>query len=284
MLPQWLARILAHHNVVYQELEHLPAYSAEQMAHAHGMSSQNVAKPVFLTGSNRPITVVLPASAMLDLDRVQEVVGIPGLRLAKEDEIAGWFKGCPSGCVPPVRIRSDQVMLMDRSLAQFGDVVFAAGSFESAVSMSFKTWYRMLRPGVGRFARQDGNGVAKPLVLVVEDEPDTNHLLCQLLERRGIKCRGAESGQSALALARELSPSAILLDLMLPDMCGLDMYEQLRRHGPIKLPPAVVVTALDDDAMRQRGKELGADVYLTKPFFPESLFRELDIVLADARA
>lgn len=285
MLPHWFARILAHHNVAFRELEHLPAYSAAQMAHAHGMSAQNVAKPIFLAGSNRPITVVLPGGAMLDLDRVQDVLGIPGLRLAAEEEIAGWFKGCPPGCVPPVRIRSDQVMLMDRSLAHLGNVVFAAGSFELAVSMPFRSWYRMSRPGVGRFVRQDGNGATvKPLVLVVEDEPDTNHLLCQLLERRGIKCRGAESGRSALALARELCPSAILLDLMLPDMCGLDMYEQLRRHGPLKLPPAVVVTALDDDAMRQRGHELGADAYLTKPFFPESLFHELDIVLADALA
>ncbi len=284
-LPRWLEKIFAHYQAPYQELQHLPVHSANQLAHAQQTSGHRVAKPVFLAGAARPITVVLPASASLDVERVGDVLGLPGLRLAGEDEIAGWFKGCAPGCLPPVRIRSDQVLLMDRSLAHLGNLLFAAGSHELAVSMPFKAWYRMTRPGVGRFARQDANGAAKPpLVLVVEDETDTNHLLCQMLERRGFRCRGVEDGQGALDLARELRPSAILLDLMLPDMSGFEMYERMRRLGPIKLPPAVVVTALDDDAMRQRGLELGADAYLTKPFFPESLLRELDGVLADARA
>jgi DNA-binding response OmpR family regulator len=71
---------------------------------------------------------------------------------------------------------------------------------------------------------------------------------------------------------------------MLPYMSGFEMYQRLRHVGPLRLPPAVVVTALEDEAMRRLGYDLGADAYLTKPFFPESLMRELDNVLADARA
>src|SRR4029078_12470543 len=82
----------SRHDVAYDVLEHLPASSAQQMAHAQGLSGRRVAKPIFLGGSNRTITVVLPATAMLDLDRVKEVVGVPGLRLATEEEMAGWFK------------------------------------------------------------------------------------------------------------------------------------------------------------------------------------------------
>jgi CheY-like chemotaxis protein len=72
--------------------------------------------------------------------------------------------------------------------------------------------------------------------------------------------------------------------LMLPDMSGYEMYERLRREGPLRLPPAVIVTALEDEAVRRRGFELGADAYLTKPYFPAMLMEELDSVLADARA
>ncbi|MBM4071455.1 MAG: response regulator [Planctomycetes bacterium] len=284
-LPRWLAEVFVRNRAAYRELEHLPARSAHQLAHAHGASGQRVAKPVFLAGCGRPVAVVLPASATLDLGKVRDVLGAPDLRLATEEEIDGWFKGFAPGCVPPVRIRSDQVLLMDRSLAHLGEVIFAAGSHESAVAMSFKAWYRMTRPGIGRFALDVTNGANhRPMILVVEDEPDTNHLLCQLLERHGFSCRGVEDGQAAINLARELRPNAILLDLMLPDMSGFEVYERLRYFGPMRLPPTVVVTALDDDVMRQRGRELGADAYVTKPFFPESLMRELDSVLADAHA
>lgn len=285
MLPQWLETLFTRHQVAYRKLEHLPARSAHQLAHAQGTSGHRVAKPVFLAGCGRPVAVVLPASASLDIEKVRDVLGAPDLRLASEEEIADWFKGCAPGCVPPLRIRSDQVVLMDRSLAHLGEVIFAAGSHESAVAMPFKSWYRMTRPGIGRFAREVADGAAhRPMVLVVEDEPDTNHLLCQMLERHGFSSRGVEDGQGALNLARELRPAAILLDLMLPDMSGFEVYERLRMLGPLRLPPTLVVTALDDDAMRQRGRELGADAYVTKPFFPESLLRELDSVLADARA
>src|SRR5207248_2893401 len=115
------------------------------------------------------------------------------------------------------------------------------------------------------------NGLPRPTVLVVEDETDTNQLLCQLLEQEGLACRGVEEGGKALAAATSEPPAAILLDLMLPDMSGLEMYQQLRRVGSIKRIPCIIVTALDDDDSRQRSRQLGADVYLTKPFQPHML-------------
>ena len=284
-LPHWFRKILSRSQVPYTEHEHLPAYSANQLAHAEHISGHRVAKPVFLAAGKRPVMVVMPASARVDVSRVKRVLGTDDLRIASEEEIQGWFKGCRPGCVPPVHLRADEIILMDRALAHMGTILFAAGSPEHAVSMPFRSWYRMVRPGVGRFAEEDSKAQAqRPMVLVVEDEADTNHLLCQLLEKRGFACRAAPDGQRALTLAAELNPSAILLDLMLPDMSGFEMYQRLRRTGPLRLPPAVVVTALEDEAMRRLGYDLGADAYLTKPFFPESLMRELDSVLADASA
>jgi CheY-like chemotaxis protein/prolyl-tRNA editing enzyme YbaK/EbsC (Cys-tRNA(Pro) deacylase) len=278
-----LERIFSHYNAPYQVHEHLPVHSANQLAHAEHTSGHRVAKPVFFAAGSQPVTVVVPASTQVDPDRVGAVLGRKDIRLASEDVIARWFKGCNPGCVPPLRLRSDQVLLMDRSLANLGNILFAAGTSEAAVSMPFRAWYRMARPGVGRFIKARHNG-KRPMVLVVEDEADTNQLLCRILEKKGYACRSAEDGQSALGLVSELRPNAILLDLMLPDMSGYEMYEKLRQVGPLRRPPAVVVTALEDEAVRQRGFELGAEAYLIKPFFPAMLMEELDNVLADARA
>lgn len=286
-VPQWLKRILNHHQVPFEERHHPPVYSASHLAQAEHVSGYRVAKTVFLSAGGWPVAVVLPACSRLDLERVRGVLGRSELGFASEDEIAGWFKGCHPGAVPPVRIRADQCLLMDRSLAHLGGMLFAAGSPEVAVLVRFRDWYRAFLPGVGRFALTEdvsGNGAGSPSVLVVEDEIDTNSLLCRLLERQGLVCHGAHEGKQALAMAAETRPSAILLDLMLPDVSGFEVYEQLRRTGPMKRIPVIVVTALDDEAARQRGSKMGADVYLTKPFLPETLVAEMEDLLADARA
>jgi CheY-like chemotaxis protein len=120
-------------------------------------------------------------------------------------------------------------------------------------------------------------------VLVVEDEADTNQLLCRLLEREGVVCHGVEGGHEALAAAQKVRPAAILLDLMLPDMSGFEMYERLQRNGPGKRIPCIVMSALDDAASRRRGEQLGVDAYLTKPFRPRALVTELQDILSYTR-
>jgi CheY-like chemotaxis protein len=277
-MPRWLRQILNHYDVPYQEHHHPPVFSAQELAEVEHTTGWRVAKTVFLADRGRPLGVVLPASARLDLARVQSVLGIPDLRLASEPEITTWFKGCQPGAVPPLLLRGDERILMDRSLAHLGTILFPAGTSEDAIAVRFRDWYRAVRPGVGRFAlpHTSSNGVnGRPTVLVVEDEPATNELLCRLLEREGYACRGVEEGNHALALAPEVQPAAILLDLMLPDISGFDLYEKLRRTGPLKRIPVILVTALDDEACRRRGDQLGADAYLTKPFQPAALVAEL---------
>jgi CheY-like chemotaxis protein/prolyl-tRNA editing enzyme YbaK/EbsC (Cys-tRNA(Pro) deacylase) len=283
-VPRWLSAILTHYRVPYSECHHTPVFSASELAEAEHVTGHRVAKTVFLSARGRPVAVVLPASARLELERVEAVLG-EELRLATEQEIAHWFKGCRPGCVPPLRLRSDERILMDRSLAHLGNIVFAAGTPEDAISVRFRDWYRALRPGVGRFALPRHKAADEPpTILVVEDEPDTNLLLCQLLEREGVACHGVEEGSEALAAANSVQPDAILLDLMLPDMSGWDLCMRLRRMGSLRRIPFIVLTALDDETARQRSRQLGADAYLTKPFMPKTLVSELQGVLADARA
>jgi CheY-like chemotaxis protein/prolyl-tRNA editing enzyme YbaK/EbsC (Cys-tRNA(Pro) deacylase) len=284
-MPGWLKHIFNRYGVSYEEYHHPPVFSASALAQVEHVTGYRVAKTVFLTApDHRPVAVVVPSCARLDVEQVKKVLGIPDLRLATETEIAAWFKGCQPGAVPPLRLRGDERVLLDRSLAHLGKIVFAAGTPEDAVAVRFRDWYRAVRPGVGRFtrARNGRNDAPPPTVLVVEDETDTNELLCRLLESKGYACHGVAEGNRALALAPEVGPAAILLDLMLPDRSGFEVYEELRRTGPLKRIPVIVVSALDDEATRQRGWQLGADAHLTKPFLPEKLVAELQGALESA--
>jgi CheY-like chemotaxis protein/prolyl-tRNA editing enzyme YbaK/EbsC (Cys-tRNA(Pro) deacylase) len=286
-VPQWFQRLLAYHGVAYHEHRHPPVFSASHLAHAKHVTGRRVAKVVFLNARHHPVMVVLPAAARLDVERVRSVLGEPELRLATEAEIIGWFKGCEPGCVPPFRLRGDMRILMDRGLAHLGEIVLPGGAPESAILVRFRDWYRAVRPGVGRFATTNADGQkidTETPVLIVEDETVTNQLLCMLLQREGVVCQGVEEGGKALTAATQSRPAAILLDLMLPDMSGLDVMRQLRRQGSMKRIPWIVLTALDDETTRQSVHELGADAYLTKPLQPQTLIDEVRGMLADARA
>jgi Ala-tRNA(Pro) deacylase len=260
-LPHWIQRILDHHGLRYQVHEHRPVVTASRLAEAEHITGHRVAKTVLLNAHNHPVAVVLPASARLDLTRVRGVLGFGDLRLAAESEIAEWFKGCEPGAVPPLRLRGDEQILMDRSLAHLGDILFPAGTQQQAIRMRFRDWYRAVHPGVGRFAESTANGKDNGhiAVLIVEDESDTNQLLCRLLEQEGIPCQGVEAGGAALEAATRDRPAAILLDLMLPDMNGFDLYARLR----------------------QTGQQLGVDAYVSKPFEPRALVSELNALLED---
>ena len=285
-LPRWLECLLDYHQIPYTEHRHPPVFSASHLAHAEHVSGRRVAKVVFVNARDHPVMVVLPAVARLDLERVKAVLGEPELRLATEAEIAGWFKGCEPCCVPPMRLRSDLRILMDRELAHLGHIVLPGGAPDVSITVRFRDWYRAVRPGVGRFATSTGDrrgSAADASVLVVEDEVETNQLLCQLLEREGVACQGVEEGGKALAAATQAPPAAILLDLMLPDMSGLEMVQRLRREGSLKRIPWIVLTAFDDEDARRRVAELGADAYLTKPLQPQTLVAEVRELLADAR-
>jgi CheY-like chemotaxis protein/prolyl-tRNA editing enzyme YbaK/EbsC (Cys-tRNA(Pro) deacylase) len=276
-IPRWLDRILQHYDVAY-EVGPRPPGQADP-------SAGTPVRTVLLWDRGRPVAVVLPASADLDLGRVGAVLGSPNLRPAMPGEVAGWFKGCRPEAVPPVRLRGDEVLLMDRALAHRGKMTFAAGTPDTWVTVRFRDWWRMVRPGVGHFTpAAPGEADNRPTVLVVEDEPEVNALLCRLLEKEGFAPRGVLRGSEALAVAAACRPAAVLLDLMLPDISGFEVYERMRCPGSLRRPPAVIVTALDSPDARQRGERLGAEAYLTKPFLPRQLVDELREVVADALA
>ncbi|MBN2195790.1 MAG: response regulator transcription factor [Polyangiaceae bacterium] len=101
-------------------------------------------------------------------------------------------------------------------------------------------------------------------ILVIEDEPHIVLGLRDALEFEGFRVTSAGTGREGLVAARQEKPSAVLLDLMLPDINGYQVCEELRRIDP--LLPIIVLTARSQEADKIRGLDAGADDYVTKPF------------------
>jgi DNA-binding response OmpR family regulator len=112
-------------------------------------------------------------------------------------------------------------------------------------------------------------------ILVVEDDETLNSIVCRFVAIAGFSARSALDGASALKLAKERAPAVVLLDLMLPDMTGFEVCQQLKGDQSTSGAPVVMVTALTDEESRQRGMQCGAVDYLTKPFDPDQLIEAI---------
>jgi len=108
-------------------------------------------------------------------------------------------------------------------------------------------------------------------VLVVEDDRDLNELIGAYVSITGLGCRSALTGADAMREIEKKAPATVVLDLMLPDMSGFDICRHIKRANGLKKTKVIILTALDNEDSRARGRESGADEYLTKPFDPDRL-------------
>jgi DNA-binding response OmpR family regulator len=118
---------------------------------------------------------------------------------------------------------------------------------------------------------------SRGLVLVVEDDPAIADLVARYLRRDGFGVRVESDGRSALTAVRQLRPVAVVLDVGLPSMDGVEVCRTLRANDD--WTPILFVTARDDEVDRVLGLELGADDYVTKPFSPRELVARVRTVL-----
>ena len=120
----------------------------------------------------------------------------------------------------------------------------------------------------------------KKTILVVDDEPNIVMGLRDALEFEGFRVIAAAKGREGLALARTESPDAIILDLMLPDLNGYAVCEELRRINA--LVPIVMLTARSQETDKVRGLDAGADDYVTKPFGVNELIARMRAIFRRA--
>jgi two-component system, OmpR family, alkaline phosphatase synthesis response regulator PhoP len=120
-------------------------------------------------------------------------------------------------------------------------------------------------------------------ILVVEDEPEIAQLVTYYLEKEGFRTITAQNGFEALKKVKEDKPNLVVLDLMLPQLDGLEVCKRLRSTPNTAMLPIIMLTAKAEESDTIVGLELGADDYVTKPFSPKtlvarikSLFRRLE--------
>lgn len=119
----------------------------------------------------------------------------------------------------------------------------------------------------------------KKTVLVVEDEEDILELVAYNLTKDGHQVKKAMTGEEALRLTFAEAPDLVLLDLMLPELDGLEVCRRLKRDPRKQQIPVIMLTARGEEADIVAGLELGADDYVTKPFSPRVLMARVRAVL-----
>ena len=113
--------------------------------------------------------------------------------------------------------------------------------------------------------------LAPKKVLIVEDEPDIAQLVKLYLEKEGFHANIATSGVEALKLIKSDRPDLLILDLMLPEIDGIEVCKKVRTTPDTALLPIIMLTAKAEESDTIIGLELGADDYVTKPFSPKAL-------------
>jgi two-component system phosphate regulon response regulator PhoB len=131
---------------------------------------------------------------------------------------------------------------------------------------------------MGMMAENFG-GLAKPTVLVVEDEAPLLTLLRYNLEKQGFRVDEAADGQEALLRVAEARPDIMLLDWMLPSLSGIEVCRQLRRRTETRDLPIIMVTARTEDQDAVRALDIGADDYIAKPFAIEHVIARIRALL-----
>lgn len=117
-------------------------------------------------------------------------------------------------------------------------------------------------------------------ILCVEDEPEMIDLIRLILARKGFNVRGAAGGVEGIRLIRELRPNLILLDLMMPDMDGWEVYQQMKADPALRDIPVIVVTAKAQNIDKVLGLHIAkVDDYIAKPFSPQELLESVERVI-----
>lgn len=121
----------------------------------------------------------------------------------------------------------------------------------------------------------------KKVIVCIEDEPETTNLVQLILSRDGYEVLGADGGEEGLAMVREELPDLVLLDLMMPDMDGWQVYQLLKENEATRDIPVIVVTAKVQSIDKVLGLQVAkVDDYITKPFRPEELSERVKYVLS----
>ena len=121
-------------------------------------------------------------------------------------------------------------------------------------------------------------------VIVVEDEPDAAELFAEMMRVSGFRVLKTYSSTPAISLIAKEAPDVVILDIMMPDISGLEVLRFMRRDPKLKSTPVIVVSARSMPSDIKEGLEAGATIYLTKPVGYLDLKKAVDQVMEEGHA
>jgi two-component system response regulator VicR len=121
-------------------------------------------------------------------------------------------------------------------------------------------------------------------ILCIEDDQEMIDLIRLILTRRGFEVKGANGGKEGLQIIHQDHPDLVLLDLMMPDMDGWEVYQQMKADESTKDIPVIIVTAKAQSIDKVLGLHIAkVDDYIAKPFSPQELLNSVDNVLKNQK-
>jgi Ala-tRNA(Pro) deacylase len=147
-----LKELLDREGVKYVCQTHSPAYTAQEIAASAHISGGELAKTVMVKIDGNLAMAVLPASFMVDLDRLRQATGAKKIELAGEEEFERLFPGCELGAMPPFGNLFDMEVFVDKSLSTQAEIAFNAGSHVELIRLGYPDFERLVDPELVEFS------------------------------------------------------------------------------------------------------------------------------------
>lgn len=122
------------------------------------------------------------------------------------------------------------------------------------------------------------------MILIVDDNEDSVRIITKMLTANGYEVAVAHNGRDGVERALEIVPELVILDIMMPEMNGLEAMEELRKHAATSAVPVILLTAKAQDEDVLEGYRVGADYYMTKPFTAKQLLYGVRLVLGQPQS
>lgn len=152
-IPRRLEKLLKEHKVDFKSLIHPEAYTAQEVAAAMHIKGRELAKTVIIKTDGRFVMAVLPASALVDFQKLKEFLGQKDVRLASEEEFKTLFPDCETGAEPPFGNLYDVDTVVDKSLTEDEEIYFNAGTHYEAVEMRYRDYEELVKPRIADFVK-----------------------------------------------------------------------------------------------------------------------------------
>lgn len=150
-----LKECLDSHGISYTTVDHSPAYTAQETAHASHISGNDIAKTVIAKVDGEMVMIVLPASDMVVVDFIRDALGTEDVELASEAEFRDRFPECELGAMPPFGNLFGMDVFVSERLTQESQIAFNAGTHTELIQMSYQDFKQLVKPKVIRLSYAD---------------------------------------------------------------------------------------------------------------------------------